>query len=304
MRKRDYISVLDAKAEFIDLVKSALVMKGQTVSEAKNPLWGRSLALIFEKSSTRTRVSFEVAMYQLGGKSLFLNPQDLQMGRGETISDTAKTMSRYVDCIAYRAFDHDKVLELARSSSVPVINALDNLEHPCQALADIVTISEKRTTKGLRLAYVGDGNNVCNSLLLACPLAGVDIHVACPSGYEPNGEILRSAKELASEAESSLVVSTDPREAVEGSDVIYTDVWVSMGDEEDAQKRLDAFQAYQVNSELVSLASRDCLIMHCLPAHRGQEITDEVIDGPGSIVFDQAGNRLHAQKALLAFLIG
>ena len=304
MMQKDYVSVLDAEDEFAELVQSALdLKKGCRSGETDEVLKGKTLALIFEKSSTRTRVSFEVAMNQLGGRSLFLNPQDMQLGRGETIPDTARTLSRYVDCIAYRASDHEMVLDLASNSSIPVINALDDLEHPCQALADIVTITERRTSRGLKLTYVGDGNNVCNSLLLACSLIGIDISVACPEGYEPDQGIVEDAKRLASRAGSRCNILRDPKEAVHESDVIYTDVWVSMGDEGEARKRLEALSDYQVNSELVASASPDCLIMHCLPAHRGQEITGEVIDGPQSIVFDQAENRLHAQKALLLALL-
>ncbi len=303
MMQKDYLSVLDARDEFAELVQSALDLKKRDGSgENDEPLKGRTLAMIFEKSSTRTRVSFEVAMNQLGGRSLFLNPQDTQLGRGETISDTARTLSRYVDCIAYRAFDHEMVLDLARNSSIPVINALDDLEHPCQALADVVTIAERRTPRGLKLAYVGDGNNVCNSLLLACSITGIDISAACPEGHEPDQGIVEDARRLASRAGSRCDVLRDPREAVHEANVIYTDVWVSMGDT-DGEKRLEAFSEYQVNSDLVALASPDCLIMHCLPAHRGQEITGEVIDGPQSIVFDQAENRLHVQKALLLALL-
>jgi ornithine carbamoyltransferase len=303
MMQKDYLSVLDARDEFAELVQSALDLKKRDQSgENDEPLKGRTLAMIFEKSSTRTRVSFEVAMNQLGGRSLFLNPQDTQLGRGETISDTARTLSRYVDCIAYRAFDHEMVLDLARNSSIPVINALDDLEHPCQALADVATIAERRTPRGLKLAYIGDGNNVCNSLLLACSITGIDISAASPEGYEPDRGIVEDARRLASRAGSRCDVLRDPREAVHEASVIYTDVWVSMGDT-DAEKRLEAFTEYQVNSDLVGLALPDCLIMHCLPAHRGQEITGEVIDGSQSIVFDQAENRLHAQKALLLALL-
>lgn len=304
MTKRDFISILDAKDDLSEIIQSALDMKrNPSEASATELLRDKTLALIFEKSSTRTRVSFEVAISQLGGQPLFLNADDLQLGRGETISDTAQTLSRYVDCIAYRAFDHNSVLELARSSTIPVINALDDLEHPCQALADMMTIAEKKDRDGLKLAYVGDGNNVCNSLILACTMAGIDIAVACPKGYEPDPRILRQARDLASHGNSECLVIRDPKEAVLNADIIYTDVWVSMGDEKEAESRLKDFHDYQVNSDLVSLTSPDCVIMHCLPAHRGQEITDEVLDGSNSVVFDQAENRLHAQKALLVALL-
>jgi ornithine carbamoyltransferase len=304
MKQRNFISVLDAGDDFAELVRLALKMKQRPPLENDSLLRGKAMALLFEKSSTRTRVSFEVAMNQLGGRSIFLNPQDIQLGRGETIPDTARTLSRYVDCVVYRAFDHKMMLDLASSSSVPVINALDDLEHPCQALADVATIAERMRPKGVKLTYVGDGNNVCNSLMLACSLVGIDISAACPEGFEPNSKVFKEAKELASKSGSSCIILSDPREAVQESDIIYTDVWVSMGDEEEAEERLDIFRDFQVNSDLVSMASSECLVMHCLPAHRGQEITDEVIDGPRSIVFDQAENRLHAQKALLASMLG
>lgn len=304
MTKKDFISILDVKNDLSEIIQSALDMKrNSSTGDTTKLLRDKTLALIFEKSSTRTRVSFEVAISQLGGRPLFLNPDDLQLGRGETISDTARTLSRYVDCIAYRASDHDNVIELARSSTIPVINALDDLEHPCQALADMLTIAEKKDRIGLKLAYVGDGNNVCNSLTLACVLTGIDIAVACPKGYEPDQGILKQARDLASHGGSECLMVQDPREAVRNADIIYTDVWVSMGDEKEAERRLKDFHDYQVNSDLVSLASPDCMIMHCLPAHRGQEITDEVLDGPKSVVFDQAENRLHAQKALLVALL-
>lgn len=304
MTRKDFISILDVKDDLNEIIQSALDMKRNSIAgDVAKLLRNKTLALIFEKSSTRTRVSFEVAISQLGGRPLFLNPDDLQLGRGETISDTARTLSRYVDCIAYRASDHDNVLELAQSSTVPVINALDDLEHPCQALADALTIEEKKNRDGLKLAYVGDGNNVCNSLTLVCTLMGIDIAVACPKGYEPDQGILGQARDLASQRNSECLIIQDPKEAVQNADIIYTDVWISMGDEKEAQRRLKDFRDFQVNSDLVSLASSDCIIMHCLPAHRGQEITDEVLDGPKSVVFDQAENRLHAQKALLLALL-
>ncbi|MFQ5883540.1 MAG: ornithine carbamoyltransferase [Thermoplasmata archaeon] len=303
--KKDFISVLDARDDLTGLVESALDLKKKLYAgESTGVLRDKTLAMIFEKSSTRTRVSFEVAMTQLGGHSLFLSPRDLQLGRGESIADTARTLSRYVDCIAYRGSHHSNALELARNSSIPVINALDDLEHPCQALADIMTIMEKKHDLGnLRLVYLGDGNNVCNSLLLACSSMGMSMTVACPAGYEPDEDILRKAQVLSSERNSRCEIVRNPRDAARNADIIYTDVWVSMGDEEEADKRLRDFDGYQVNSYILSVASADCMVMHCLPAHRGKEITDEVLDGPQSVVFDQAENRLHTQKALLVSLL-
>lgn len=304
MLGKDYLSVLDAGRDLGNLVNGALQMKANRGFDQRKLLDGKTLALVFEKSSTRTRVSFEVAMTHLGGQTLFLNAQDLQLGRGETIADTARVLSRYVDCIAYRAFRHEMVLELATNANIPVINALDDLEHPCQALADIMTILEKKDkSAGINVAYVGDGNNVCNSLLLACVLSGLNIMAGCPEDYMPDEGVLSEAKRLASESGVSCEVVDEATEAARDADILYTDVWISMGDETESEKRLDALRDFQVNSSLLSHASPDCLVMHCLPAHRGQEITNEVIDGPQSIVLDQAENRLHAQKALLLALL-
>jgi len=304
--KRDFLGVLDAEKDFIAIVELAANLKNRArAGELYEPLKNKNLAMIFEKSSTRTRVSFEVGMAQLGGHALYLNPQDLQLGRGETIADTARVLSRYVDAIVYRAFRHGDVAELARWATVPVINALDDVEHPCQALADVFTIQEhKGDLKGLRLAYVGDGNNVCHSLLLAGAVVGMDVAVACPDKFRPDPAIVRQAKEVAAKAGSRVYVGPDPVDAVKGADVVYTDVWVSMGMEKEKAERERIFQPYQVNQTLVNKAKEDAIAMHCLPAHRGLEITDEVMDGPRSVVWDQAENRLHAQKALLVKLLG
>lgn len=273
--------------------------------ESHELLHGKTLGMIFAKPSTRTRVSFETAMTQLGGHAIYLGVGDLQLGRGETIADTARTLSRYVDVLMARLFKHEEVVELARHSSVPVINGLTDLLHPCQTLADLQTIREhKGELKGLKLAWVGDGNNVCNSLLLGCTLVGVDMAVACPPGYEPDQGILKQALENARSSGSQVEVMHDPRQAMEGADVAYTDVFISMGQEAERERRLRDFKGYQVNRELLELAKRDVIFMHCLPAHRGEEVTDEVIDGPHSVVFDQAENRLHAQKAVLCMLLG
>ncbi len=294
------LSILDVEDKLEELVDKGIAIKGRRYSEE---LKGKSLAMIFEKSSTRTRVSFEVAMTQLGGHALYLSPDQMQLGRGETVEDTAKVLSRFVDGIVYRAFSHEMMVKLASNSTVPVINALDDLEHPCQIVADLMTIKEKKgKLKGLKLAYVGDGNNVCNSLLLAAPIVGMDIAVGCPKGYEPG--MLEKARELAKEREHSKVeVFEDPKKAIEGADVIYTDVWVSMGMEEEKGEREKLFMPYQVNNALVKNAKEDFIFLHCLPAHRGLEVAHEVIDGEHSVVFDEAENRLHAQKAILLELM-
>jgi ornithine carbamoyltransferase len=297
---------MDVKDDIDEILKIALDLKLRMgKGEEHTPLKNKTLGMIFEKPSTRTRVSFEVGIVQLGGHALYLSPKDLQIGRGETIADTAKVLSRYVDAIMYRAYSHDTMVELAKNATVPVINGLDNVEHPCQILADLMTIKEhKGNFSDLNLAYVGDGNNVCNSLLLGSALVGMNMNVGCPSGFMPNQKIVESASQIAMEKGAHLHLVSNPKETVRNADVIYTDVWVSMGDESEKEKQLNSFAPYQINSELISFAKPDCVVMHCLPAHRGQEITDEVIDGQHSIVFDQAENRLHAQKALLLKLLG
>lgn len=268
-------------------------------------LKGKVLAMIFEKPSTRTRVSFEVAMEQLGGRALFLSRSELQLGRGETIADTARVLSRYVDGIMARVYKHSDLVELARYSSVPVINGLSDMYHPCQAVGDMLTILEKKGRfKGLKLAWVGDGNNVAHSIMIASTMLGLDTYIATPRGYEPKRDVVEAAKKYAEESGSVLKVTNEPVEAVEGADVIYTDVWVSMGQEAEAKERLEKFKNFQVNTSLLEKAKKDVIFMHCLPAHRGYEVTDEVIDGPHSVVWDQAENRLHAQKAILSLLIG
>ncbi len=304
--KRDLISMADVEKDLIALLELSQSLKNRSMAgEEAAALKGRSLAMIFEKPSTRTRVSFEVAMTELGGHALYLSPTDLQLGRGETIADTARVLSRYVDGIVYRAFRHEDMLELARHAGVPVINALDNREHPCQALADLLTVREKKgDLKGLKLAYVGDGNNVCNSLLLGCAFTGMNISVGCPDAYRPDAAILEMAKSRAAQTGGNVEVVRNPRLAVKSADVIYTDVWVSMGAEKEKKKREKVFRGYQVNKELVAVAKPECIVMHCLPAHRGMEITDEVIDSPRSVVIDQAENRLHVQKSVLIQFLG
>ncbi len=271
--------------------------KGRVTDYLKN----KSLAMIFELPSTRTRISFEVAMTDLGGHALYLSWNDLQLGRGEPIKDTARVLSRYVHAVMMRVRRHETILEFAKYSSVPVINGLSDLEHPCQIIADLLTIKEyKGNLKNVRLAWIGDGNNVCNSLILASALTGMKMVVSTPKGYEPNGEIVKKALEMG----ANLEFEPDPTKAVKNADVIYTDVWVSMGQEAEREKRLKDFAKHQVSEALVNMAKDDVIVMHCLPAHRGEEITEEVLEGEHSIVFDQAENRLHAQKAILLKLIG
>lgn len=299
----DLLSVCDIQNDVENILKIAKKFKEGKI-EGK-PLEGKALAMIFQKSSTRTRVSFDVGMYQLGGRPIFLSSSDLQMGRGEPISDTAKVLSRFVDGIMIRAIEHDDVVELAEYSDVPVISGLTNLEHPCQALADMLTIKEHLGEfKGKKLCFVGDGNNVCNSLLLITAILGMDMSVACPEGYEPNEDILKKAEKLASENNAKITITSDIKEAVSNSDAIYTDVWVSMGDEAEEAKRQKDLSPYQVNKELMSYANPDAIFMHCLPAIRGEEVTREVIDGPQSVIYDEAENRLHAQKAVLYHFLG
>ena len=299
--------MLDVERDLIGILELAASIKNRTkAGEPYEPLRGKSLAMIFEKSSTRTRVSFEVGMTQLGGHALFLSPNDLQIGRGETIADTARVLSRYVDGIMYRAYRNENMRELARHATVPVINGLDDKEHPCQIIADLLTIQEhKGTLKGLKLAYVGDGNNVCNSLLLGCAEVGMHMAAGVPEGYEPDPKLVSEARRISMTTESKIEIVHDPAEAVRHADVLYTDVWVSMGMEKERELREHLFLPYQINAALVARAKPDAVVMHCLPAHRGLEITDDVVDGPQSIVFDEAENRLHAQKAVLArFLAG
>jgi ornithine carbamoyltransferase len=303
--ERDYLSVDDlAPAEILQLLDLAERLKVDR-SLHRDAMRDRTVALIFEKSSTRTRVSFEVAVDQLGGRPMTLSATDLQLGRGETIEDTGRVLSRYVDAIVLRTFEQERLEALAGAASVPVINALSDFEHPCQALADLLTIRERSgPLAGRILAYVGDGNNVAHSLLLAGAKTGMTVRVAAPTGFEPIPQIVQRAAELAEESGGSVELLADPQSAVKGAHVVYTDVWASMGQEEESEERSLVFRPYQVNRALVDVAEPDTIVLHCLPAHRGLEITDEVIDGPRSAVWDQAENRLHAQKALLLMLFG
>ena len=296
------LSICDIKEDVSNIIDLACDIKAGKKEE--KPLEGKTLAMIFQKSSTRTRVSFDVGMYQLGGRAIFLSSNDLQMGRGEPISDTARVLSRFVDGIMIRAIEHDDVIELAKYSDVPVISGLTNLEHPCQALADVLTIKEHfGSFENKKICFVGDGNNVCNSLLLIAPLLGMDMSVACPKGYEPNEYILKIAQEYAKENNTEIVISDNLNVALDNVDVVYTDVWVSMGDEAEAAQRKTDLAPFQVNSDLMALANEGAIFMHCLPAIRGQEVTSEVIDGPQSVIYDEAENRMHAQKAVLYYYL-
>ncbi|KEK26065.1 ornithine carbamoyltransferase [Bacillus gaemokensis] len=287
------------KEEIIALIEFAMYLKQ---NKHESLLSGKILGLIFDKHSTRTRVSFEAGMVQLGGHGMFLSGKEMQIGRGESVSDTAKVLSHYIDGIMIRTFSHADVEELAKKASIPVINGLTDNHHPCQALADLMTIYEEvHTFKGIKLAYVGDGNNVCHSLLLASAKVGMHMTVATPVGYEPNEQIVKHALEIANETGAIIEVLNHPEQAVKEADFVYTDVWMSMG-QEDVEEKYTLFQPFQVNEQLVQYAKKTYRFLHCLPAHREEEVTGEIIDGSHSIVFEQAGNRLHAQKALLVSL--
>lgn len=303
---KHFISIHDiTHEEFSQLLSLAAKLKKETKSGIEHHiLKGKTLGMIFTKSSTRTRVSFEVGMYQLGGQALFLSANDIQLGRGETIYDTANVMSRFVDGIMIRTFDHQDVLDLARFGTIPIINGLTDLLHPCQALADLLTVKEhKGRLRGLKLAYIGDGNNVAHSLLYACAKAGMDISIGSPKGYECDKEIVANAVEDAKDLGGKIILTNDPVEAIKDADVVYTDTWASMGQEAEKAERVKIFKDYQVNKELFSYSKPDSIFMHCLPAYRGYEVTEDVIDGERSVIFDEAENRLHAQKAVMAMLM-
>ncbi len=297
--KRDFLTVTDlSRDDIVHLFELAARMKSRAYRD--KPLAGKTLAMIFAKSSTRTRVSFEAGTFQLGGHALFLSARDIQLGRGEPIADTARVLSRYVDGIMIRTFDHGEVEELARSATVPVINGLTDLSHPCQVLADLFTVQEALGTwEGKRVAWIGDGNNMANSWLEAAQVLGFELRLACPEGYEPDREKFESASR-----HTTVMVTEVPEEAVEGAHVVNTDVWASMGQEGEAEARRNAFKGYTVDAELMTLADPRAIFLHCLPAHRGEEVSDAVIEGRQSRVWDEAENRLHVQKALLATLMG
>jgi len=306
MRGKDVVSIHDlSREEVMQILETARWLKmQQKAGAAFTPLVGKTLGMIFHKPSTRTRLSFQVAMYQLGGQAIFLSAQDLQLKRGETIADTARVLSRYLDGIMIRTFAHSDVVELARYATVPVINGLTDLLHPCQVLSDLFTISEKKgRLEGLRLVYVGDGNNMANSLMLGGAKAGMHVVVATAPGFEPDDDVVHWAEEDAAATGGTIEIVHDPVAAVRGADVVYTDVWASMGEEAEHDRKVAALRPYQVNAALMTEAGPQALFMHCLPAHRGEEVTDDVIDGPQSVVWDQAENRLHVQKAILALVM-
>ena len=301
------LSIADLSADEVwQILNLAKALKEEWQKGGNKPiLKGKTLGMIFQKPSLRTRVSFEMGMIHLGGQALYLSPDEIKLGVRESVPDVARVLSRYVDGIMARVFAHSHIQELAAYSRVPVINGLSDYSHPCQALADLLTIWEKRgKLKGVKLAYVGDGNNVATSLLFAATRVGMDIALASPEGYELGNDVVKLGQEFAAQSGSQVELVRDPAAAVRGADVIYTDVWVSMGQEEETKRRLKDLRPYQVNAALVGQARPDVMVMHCLPAHRGQEITDDVADGPNSVLFDQAENRMHAQKAILVLLMG
>jgi len=294
-----------SRNEIISLFREAAELKAlRRRALAAQRLSGKTLGLFFEKPSTRTRVSFEAGMNQLGGQSLFLSVADIQMRRGESIADTARVLSRYLDGLVIRSYEHQTVEEWARNATIPVINGLTDLHHPCQVLSDLFTIREKkRRLKNIKITYVGDGNNVANSLLEGAAILGMAISIACPSGYEPDASIVDWAKDRADQTGAVIEILRDPYVAVKGADVLYTDVWTSMGQEKEQARRLKVLSPYQLNERLLAVAKADVMVMHCLPAYRGQEITASVLDGPHSVILDQAENRLHVQKAILIRLL-
>ena len=305
--KRDFLAIADYSSEEIkEMLDLALKMKKEYFEKGNEPiLSGKVLGMIFAKPSLRTRVSFDMAMRHLGGDALYISPAEVGLGQRESVADVARVMAGYVHCIMARVFDHAHIVELAEYSNVPVINGLSDYNHPCQAMADMLTIYEHfKTLKGLKVAFIGDGNNVAVSLLHACAKLGLDFSIASPEGYDIPLEAWQAAEKMAAKSGAKMERHRDPFAVVKGSDIIYTDTWVSMGQEEETERRIKIFPPYQVNNQLVSHANKDVIVMHCLPAHRGYEITDEVADGPHSVIFPQAHNRLHAQKAILVKLLG
>lgn len=306
LKGKDFLTLKDFTGqEIIDMVQLGIDLKAKLKAGIPTPiLAGKSLGMIFQKSSTRTRVSFEVGMYQLGGQALFLSSNDLQIGRGEPIQDTARVLSRYLDAILIRTYSHEEVEKLAEYADIPVINGLTDDYHPTQVIADMITIQEhKGHLKGIKFAYVGDGNNMTHSLMIGGAKVGMDVVVACPEGYMPNPEIVAQAQQYAAEYGGSVTVLHDPKEAIADADVVYTDTWASMGQEAEKEIRKKAFAGYQVDSAMMALAKPDAIFMHCLPAYRGWEVTEEVMESAQSVVFDEAENRLHAHKAILATVV-
>lgn len=299
-----FLAIADVPAEqIVRLLDRAVELKRTRRSPAQ-PLRGRSLVQIFEKPSLRTRLSFDIAMAELGGHSSYLSPAEVGLGRRESVADVARVVARMVDAVVLRTYSHETVEEFARHSAIPVVNGLSDLEHPCQALADVLTVRERKGLRGVRAAYVGDGNNVAHSFMLCAAKAGLSVRVASPSGYEPQPRFIELAQSAARASGAKIEIGNDPLAAVEGADVVYTDVWTSMGQEAEYERRRRAFAGFQVNAALLARAKPDAIVMHDLPAHRGEEVTDDVIDGPQSAVFEQAENRLHAQKAVLCWLLG
>lgn len=306
LKGRDFLTLHDfTPEEIMGLVELGIELKSKQKAGIPHPyLKGKTLGMIFEKSSTRTRLAFEVGMYQLGGYALFLSNRDIQLGRGETVADTARVLSRMVDGIMIRTFGHEIVEEMAKYATVPVINALTDLLHPTQIVADFITIMEHRgSLKGKKLVFVGDGNNMAHSLLYGGAKVGMNVTIACPKGYEPDATVLKNAMEDAKETGAILRVMEDPMEAAKDADILYTDVWASMGEEGIASEKESHFKPYQINEKMLKVAKEDVMVLHCLPAKRGKEITDDVIEGPHSYVFDEAENRLHAHKAILAAIM-
>jgi ornithine carbamoyltransferase len=306
-KNKNFLTLNDfSREEILYMLDEAKELKQmQKAGKQHSFLQGKVLGMIFEKSSTRTRVSFEVGMLQLGGHAIFLSSRDIQLGRGETVGDTAKVLSRYVDGIMIRTFEHSKIEELAKHADVPIINGLTDDHHPTQVMADLLTILEhKGKLEGLKVCYIGDGNNMAHSLIEGAVKVGMQIAVASPEGYAPNEMIVQRAKKEAAKTGGEVILTNDPAEAASDADVIITDVWASMGQEEEQQKRMKIFTPYQVNEKLCSYAKKDYLFLHCLPAHRGEEVTAEILDGKHSVVFDEAENRLHAQKAIMKLLMG
>ena len=306
LKHKDLISIHDLEIGEVALILdvAAKLKRKQKKGEPHQYLKGKSLAMLFSKASTRTRTSFEVGFYQLGGHPIYLSDDASQIGRGEPVKDTARVLSRFVDGIMIRTFSHESVIELAKYASIPVINGLTDLLHPCQALTDMFTIQEKmKVLKGRKMVYVGDGNYMAHSLMYACAKVGMNMVCACPKGYQPDPHVLAEAQEDAAHAGCTITVEEDVMKAVKGADVLYTDTWASMGQEEEHDARKKIFAPYQINAELLAAARPEAIVMHCLPAYRGEEITDDVIEGPQSVVFDQAENRLHVQKAIMALLM-
>lgn len=305
MSKRDFLTLMDiTPGEMATLLDRAIEMKKAGSAMTDCPLIGKSVGLLFEKASTRTRVSFEVGIYQLGGQSIFLSPGDVHLSRGEPLSDTGKVLSRYLSALVVRTYSQETAQILAEESSIPVINALSDLSHPCQALADLMTMREAAgSLKGVKVAWLGDGNNVANSLILGCAMAGMELTLACPENYDPDPAFLNESHKLAKQSGGSIRTTRDPAEACKDALFIHTDVWTSMGQEEESEKRIMDFAPYQLNAARIADADPDARFLHCLPAHRGEEITEEVMEHPRSAIFDQAENRLHTQKALMEFLL-